>query len=106
MCVSVCLCACLCMWLFSLVFALRGSLGKGGAGLAPLGPLAEVCMLVFLCASSCVCVCVCMPMRFISFRVCVFLCSYLSSCLRVYVFVRVLGMIFGSFLIKRRSIFD
>ena len=97
------------MWLFSLAFALRGSLGKGGAGLAPLGPLAEVCMLVFLCASACVCVCACMSMRFVSFRLCVslyYVCSCLSSCLRVYVFVRVFGMIFGSFLIKCHSIFN
>ena len=71
------MCVCLCVCLFSLAFALRGSLGKGGAGLAPLGPLAEVCMLVFLCASACVCVCVCMSMRFVSFRLCVslYVCS-------------------------------
>ena len=72
-----------CVWLFSLAFALRGSLGKGGAGLAPLGPLAEVCMLVFLCTSAWVCVCVCMPMRFVSFRVCVFLCFCVLVFLRV-----------------------
>ena len=81
-CVNVCVC--LCVWLFSLAFALRGSLGKGGAGLAPLGPLAEVCMLVFLCASACVCVCVCMSMRFVSFRVyvcvSVFLSFFVSAC--------------------------
>ena len=73
--VSACMCACLCVWLFSLPFAFRGPLGKGGAGLAPLGPLAEVCMLVFLCASACVCVCACMSMRFVSY-----VCVYLSVC--------------------------
>ena len=87
--VSVCMCACLCMWLFSLVFALRGSLGKGGAGLAPLGPLAEVCMLVFLCASAWVCVCVCMSMRFVLFRTRVFLCVVFSfvMCVSLFLFL-------------------
>ena len=53
-----------------------------GAGLAPLGPLAEVCMLVFLCTSAWVCVCVCMSIRFVSFRVrvFVFLSFFVSAC--------------------------
>ena len=87
--VSVCMCACLCEWLLSLAFALRGSLGKGGAGLAPLGPLAEVCMLVLSCASACVSVCVCMSMRFASFRECVFVCVrvFLRVCVCMSLFV-------------------
>ena len=40
-----CLCKCLCMSVCVVVLSgicFRGSLGKGGAGLAPLGPIAEV----------------------------------------------------------------
>ena len=38
-CVNVCVCLCVVV-LSSICF--RGSLGNGGAGLAPLGPMAEV----------------------------------------------------------------
>ena len=79
-------------------------MGKRGAGLAALGPVAEVCTLVFLCASARVCVCVCMSMRFVSFHLRVCVCVCLSSCLRVYVFDHVFEMILGSFFIKFRSI--
>ena len=103
------------MRLYSLACPLGGSLGKGGAGLAPLGPMAEVCVLVFFCAPVCVCVarlCVCVfawvgvgcileaflqlfrNLWGVSLCVCVSVCAYQCVCVFVGVCVCVCVLCF------------
>ena len=80
------------MCLFSLAFALRGSLGKGRGGPRSARPSGRG---VHACVFVCVCVCMCMRVYVfacVSFRVrvcvSVFVSLFVSVCACVYVFVR------------------
>ena len=50
----VCVCMCFCVYVYPRACLLVGSLGKGGTGLAPLGPIAyEAFPLLFLRFCAC-----------------------------------------------------
>ena len=63
-CLFDCAYACVCVWVYVhlcawLVAGSLGPLGKGGTGLAPLGPIAyDACHLLFLRFCACACMCV------------------------------------------------
>ena len=78
-CLFVCACACVCVWVYVhlcawLVAGSLGPLGKGGTGLAPLGPIAyEAFPLLFLRFCAC--------LLCLSVRLFIYACSCHFQCI-------------------------